>query len=160
MSLSAMVRALVDADVRFVIFGGYAGMLHGSPRMTNDIDICYDREPGNLKRLASALASLDAYPREMEPGLPWQMDAQTLRMTTILTLLTREGLIDVFAEVPGVGDYAACEADSEWIDFMERKVRILSLRGLIASKKVAGRKFDTQDILTYEHILKLKGGTK
>jgi hypothetical protein len=157
MSLSAMVADLDLSGVRFVQIGGLAGILHGSPRMTNDVDICYDRDPENLKRLAGVLASWDAFPRDSNRDLPWCMDAQTLRMASILTLQTSRGLIDVFAEVPGVGDYAACDAQAETIGFGGRNIRVLGLRGLIAAKRVADRIMDRADILTYQKILELRG---
>ena len=85
------------------------------------------------------------------------MDAQTLRMATILTLQTSRGLIDVFADVPGVGDFAACDALAESAEFGGRSIRVLGLRGLIAAKTVADRTLDRADILTYRKILELRG---
>ncbi|HSU17637.1 nucleotidyl transferase AbiEii/AbiGii toxin family protein [Longimicrobium sp.] len=153
-----MVADLDRAGVRFVLIGGLAGIVHGSPRMTNDVDICYDRAPENLARLAGLLASWNAFPRDFpRDDLPWCMDAQTLRMATILTLKTNRGFIDIFAEVPGVGDYAACDAMAETADFGGREIRVLGLRGLIAAKRVADRTLDRADILTYQKILELRG---
>jgi hypothetical protein len=157
MSLSAMVAELDAAGVRFVLIGGLAGIIHGSPRMTNDVDICYGRDSGNLERLASALASWDAYPRDLPPGLPWCMDAQTLRMAMILTLKTTRGFIDIFAGVAGVGDFAECDALAETAEIGGRSIRVLGLRGLIAAKEAAGRPRDRADILTYRKILELRG---
>lgn len=157
MSLSGMVADLDRAGVRFVLIGGLAGIVHGSPRMTNDVDICFERAPDNLERLAALLASWDAYPIDVPPGLPWCMDAQTLKMTTILTLKTTRGFIDVFAEVPGVGDYEACNAQAVTAELGGRSIRVLGLRGLIAAKRVADRTLDRADIITYEKILQLRG---
>ena len=56
----AALRVLQRHDVRFVIIGGVAARLWGSPTMTNDVDICYDRARSNLERLAAALQELDA----------------------------------------------------------------------------------------------------
>ena len=157
MSLSAIVADIDRAGVRFVLIGGLAGIAHGSPRMTNDVDICYDRASDNLERLAALLASWEAYPRDFPPGLPWCMDAQTLRMASMLTLQTSRGFIDVFADLPGVGDYAVCDAQAETVEFGGRNIRVLGLRGLIDSKRVADRVLDRADILTYEKILELRG---
>jgi hypothetical protein len=57
LKFAAMVKLLADAQVNFVVIGGYAAMLHGSAFLTQDLDICYERSPENLKRLAAALAS-------------------------------------------------------------------------------------------------------
>ncbi len=50
------LRTLLERDVRFVLIGGYAGALRGSPVITGDLDICYARDDDNLERLADALA--------------------------------------------------------------------------------------------------------
>ena len=47
-------------QVRYVLIGGLAAVLHGSPLPTLDIDICPLREPENLERLAAALDAMDA----------------------------------------------------------------------------------------------------
>ena len=38
------LRTLVERGVRFVLIGGYAGALRGSPVITGDLDICYARD--------------------------------------------------------------------------------------------------------------------
>ena len=63
----AGLRALVEHGVRFVLIGGYAAALRGSPMMTGDVDICHARDRGNLERLAEALQSLHARLREPRP---------------------------------------------------------------------------------------------
>ena len=53
MSLASMVRGLTRKKVRFVVVGGVAAAAHGSSRITNDLDICYDAsDKANLVALA------------------------------------------------------------------------------------------------------------
>jgi predicted nucleotidyltransferase len=156
MSLASMVVGLAEAGVRFVIIGGFAGNAHGSTIVTEDLDICHDTEPGNLKILADLLASWDAYPRGMEPGLPFYMDVRTLRNMSVLTLRTRQGDIDLLANVEGVGDYEQCAATAEWIDFASVRFQILGLDALIASKKAAGREKDLQHLRVLEAVRELR----
>jgi hypothetical protein len=47
-------------DVRYVLIGGFAGKLHGSPALTADIDICYARDDANLERLVALRARPEA----------------------------------------------------------------------------------------------------
>ena len=56
----AILSVLEKEGVRYVVIGGLAAVLHGSPLLTQDIDICPARDPENLKRLASALSSIGA----------------------------------------------------------------------------------------------------
>ena len=45
----ARVIALLNRhEVRYVLIGGLAAAMHGSPTVTVDIDICYEREPANM----------------------------------------------------------------------------------------------------------------
>ena len=46
--------------VQYVLIGGLAAVLHGSPLPTLDADICPARTPENLVRLAAALREIDA----------------------------------------------------------------------------------------------------
>lgn len=55
-----MLTALQEADVRFVLVGGMAAILHGDVGVTIDLDVVPEREPENLDRLATALRALDA----------------------------------------------------------------------------------------------------
>lgn len=45
--LEALIDALLEGGVEFVVIGGMAAMLHGAPLMTADVDIVHDREPAN-----------------------------------------------------------------------------------------------------------------
>lgn len=38
--LNELIQRLCDADIDFVIVGGFAGILHGSTLVTRDLDIC------------------------------------------------------------------------------------------------------------------------
>ena len=56
----AALRVLAEHDVRFVLIGGQAALARGSSTMTRDVDVCYDRAPDNLDRLAAALTAMHA----------------------------------------------------------------------------------------------------
>ena len=103
MSFATILTGLRDNDVRFVVVGGLAGTAHGSRRVTDDVDICYDLSTANIERLAALLVKWTAYPRGIEPGLPFFMDARQFRTTPIMTLTTREGFIDVLDIVKEIG---------------------------------------------------------
>ena len=58
-----LIRRLRDGDVRFILVGGFASTVHGSPRITLDLDIVYARDRENLTRLARTLEPLSPYLR-------------------------------------------------------------------------------------------------
>lgn len=152
MSLRGMLQGLKDSEVSFVVIGGVAATAHGSARITNDVDICYDPTPDNRERLAARLAAWHAYMRGVEPGLPFWMDARTLRDVPVLTLITDEGDLDVMDLVAGVGTYEKVLAASEPATLEGVGVRAITLDALIASKRAAGRRKDLEALLELEAL--------
>jgi hypothetical protein len=152
MSLIAAVQALVDAGVDFVIIGGWSAILHGSRHTTEDLDICFSRNRENLKRLAQALAPYHPRLRDFPPDLPFVWDTTTLGNGTVFTLSTDVGVIDLLAEVAGVGDFTAVKSHAVSADAFERKVLTLDLPSLIQSKRAAGRPKDLQVLPELESL--------
>lgn len=157
MSLLGMVRGLTDADVDFVVIGGVAARAHGSPRVTEDLDICYSREPVNLERLAGLLLGWHAYPRDVEPGLPFIMDRKTLENTFFLTLTTDQGALDLLDRVEGVGDYPAVKRAAQQVDARGGlSFLALGLEGLIKAKRATKRRKDLDQLPELEALLELQ----
>ena len=46
-----LLRELLARGVDFVVIGGIAAVLHGSPRVTQDLDVCFATDAGNLGAL-------------------------------------------------------------------------------------------------------------
>ena len=67
---AGLLRALTSADVEFVLIGGVAATVHGSARLTRDVDVIYRRSAENHARLVRALAPHAPYLRGAPPGLP------------------------------------------------------------------------------------------
>jgi predicted nucleotidyltransferase len=152
MRLAEMLRGLTSAGVEYVVIGGVAANVHGSPRITADVDICYDPDPGNRELLARVLSEWHAYMRGVEPGLPFTMDARTLRDCPVLTLVTDVGDLDVMDRVAGVGEYPAVRAASVAADLAGVSARVLALDALIAAKRAAGRRKDREALIELEAL--------
>jgi predicted nucleotidyltransferase len=156
MTLLGMVRGLCEGGIRFVLIGGLAMRAQGSARLTEDLDVCYDPEPGNVRRLATLLATWNAYLRGVEPGLPFVMDERTFRTTPVMTLITDYGAIDVMDVVAGVGEWTNVLAESEELDWSGVRVRVLSLTGLIKAKRGSARPKDLAQLPELEALLALR----
>ncbi len=72
----SILAALEREGVRYVVIGGLAAVLQGSPVFTEDVDICPDRDRENLARLARALRNVAARIRteDAPDGLPFACD--------------------------------------------------------------------------------------
>ena len=139
MSTEAILQALNERGVRYVVIGGVAAVAHGSAYLTDDTDICYQPSPENRERLARYLADLHAWLRGGGPELPFVMDARTLQDSPVLTLVTDEGWFDVMDRVQGIGEYADVEAASQNMVVFGVPTRVLSVGALIASKRATRR---------------------
>jgi hypothetical protein len=153
MQFQRAIQLLCDAGVEFVVIGGLSATFHGSARVTLDLDICYSRTTSNLKRLASALKDYSPRPRDFPDGLPFLWDEATLRNSSVLTLQTTIGKIDLLAEVAGLGSYEEVKAHSITVDAFDRTVPTLDLAGLIRAKRAAGRPKDLDALPELESLL-------
>lgn len=153
MEFDQIVQAITDAHVDFVIIGGVSATLHGSARLTFDVDICYSRGSLNVRRLVSALRPFHPRPRGFPADLPFVWDETTLRNTTVLTLLTDLGEIDLLAEVAGLGSWEEVKARSILVEAFDRTILILDLPSLIQAKRAAGREKDLAALPELESLL-------
>lgn len=152
-SFPRLIGALVDAEVRFVLIGGVALVARGGSRVTQDVDVVYDRAPDNLERLVKAIAPLHPRLRGAPPDLPFFFDARTLRSGLNFTLVTDAGELDLLGEVTGLGGYTQALEVSSTMPLFGRDARVLDLSGLEQTKRAAGR---AKDLLDLELIASLK----
>lgn len=149
---AAIIRMLADANVDFLLVGGVAATLHGSSRLTRDVDVVYARTPDNISRIAAALAPQEPYLRGAPAGLPFVLDTQTLTRGLNFTLTTRLGDLDLLGEIAGGGGFEALRPHSEPIRIFDRDVLCLDLPTLIRTKRAAGRPRDLEVIAELEAI--------
>lgn len=152
-----IISALTDHDVEFVIIGAVALVLHGSARVTRDLDICYSREASQLPRLAKALKPLAPRLRGAPADLPFTLDVATLRAGLNFTLQSSAGDVDLLGEVIGLGAFAVVRRLSVVMRVYDRDVRVLSLDGLERAKRATGRLKDLADL---EEILEIRRQTR
>jgi hypothetical protein len=101
--LHALLAALHEREVRFVVIGGVAVGAHGYVRATEDLDLVPDPDPANLKLLTAALGALDSTLPTVEgrPFDPDQDGAVILRGGNV-SADTRFGGLDVVQRLRGV----------------------------------------------------------
>jgi predicted nucleotidyltransferase len=156
--LAALLRRLEDASVEFVVIGGIAAIAHGSPQITQDLDIVFATDEANLERLGRALTGLNARLRGVAEDVPFVPDARTLRHIRVLTLDTDEGRLDVMVQPDGSKGYEQLLAGSIEAIVGGTAVRVAGLDDLIAMKKAAGRPKDRIYVEELEAIKRLSGG--
>lgn len=138
-----LVRALDRHGVDYVLIGGVAARLHGSPTLTEDLDLTPERSAENLRRLASALADLGgrlAAPGA-ERGLAVPLDELTFN-SPIMTFVTRAGLLDVNLEPAGIGGYEHIAPRAVEYEVSGIRLRVADLQDIICSKATSDRPKD------------------
>jgi predicted nucleotidyltransferase len=148
----ATLRALTEAGVEFIVVGGVAATVHGSARLTRDIDVVYRRTPSNLARLIAALTPYQPYLRGAPPGLPFRWDVLTVERGLNFTLVTQLGDIDLLGEIVGGGGYDALLPSTALVRVFGIECRCLNLDRLIEVKRAAGRPKDFEAIAELEAI--------
>jgi Nucleotidyl transferase AbiEii toxin, Type IV TA system len=146
----ALVQALVEGDVDFVVIGGVAVVLQAMPRFTKDLDICYSTAKDNLNALGKVLVELKARLRGIPETVPFVPDARTLRQTQILCLTTPVGDIDLLVSPDGAPSYQSLRRRADVMDLGGKSVRIASIEDMLHMKRAAGRPQDLVDIESLE----------
>jgi hypothetical protein len=154
---SDLLRRLASARVDFVVIGGIAVILLGSPRNTKDLDITFATDDANLDALGQVLLSVNGRLRGVEEPVPFVPDGRTLRNISLLTLVTDLGWLDLLVDPPGGPPYAELRADAMDVDIGGATIKVANIDHLIAMKKAAGRLRDLADIDELEEIKRMSG---
>lgn len=137
-----VLHTLTDHEVKFILIGGMAAIIHGSPRLTEDVDVVYARDGENIRRLVEALRPLSPYLRGAPRGLPFTWDERTVRMGLNFTLDTSLGDVDLLGEVTGGGTYEQLAPYSAEASAFGRRFLCVGLERLIQLKRASGRAKD------------------
>lgn len=155
-----LIKELHRLEVEFVIIGGMAAVAQGSAYLTLDLDLCYSRKKENLEKLAKALAPFNPSLRGAPRGLPFQLDERTLRLGLNFTLTTDLGDVDILGEVTGMGSYEKLRPFSEELEIYGMRCQVLTLEGLIKSKRAVGRAKDLMLLPELEALLDVRNSQK
>jgi predicted nucleotidyltransferase len=139
--LTEIFKSFQEHDVKYVVIGGIAAILHGIPRTTFDLDLLIEATPDNAGRLLEAL--LDA-----GLGTASLTDVESL-LAHEITVFKDRVRIDVQTSTPGLCFQGAWER-RETMNYQGQTFFVACLRDLISSKRAAGREKDLEDVRLLE----------
>lgn len=158
--VAAVVGALNETGVRYLIVGGLAVVAHGYVRFTADMDLVLDLDQENLRRAVAALGGLGYRPRApvafdefLDPAkrAAWQRD-KGLTVFSLYSAAQAATEIDLFVEAPL--DFDPAYSRAVRLDVAPGLAATFAgLDDLIALKRQAGR---PQDSLDVEKLLGLR----
>jgi predicted nucleotidyltransferase len=140
-------RALRAREIPFMLIGGQAVLLHGEPRLTQDIDVTLGVSPDRVSDVLAAARSVDLAPLPEDPSafahetfvLPCEETATRLRVDFIFSTTAYEaGAIDRAMPVEMAGE----------------EVPFATAEDLLLHKLFAGRPRDFEDA---EGVVRRKG---
>ncbi len=156
--LVAIAELLARHGVEFIVIGGQAAVLYGSPLATFDVDLCYRRTAENLERLAAALQELHPTLRGAPPDLPFRLDARALALGSNFTFTTDLGPLDFLGWVDPFGEFETISPRAERIDVGGTSLLVISLDDLIAIKRHIKRPKDQAMLLQLEELKRMREG--
>jgi hypothetical protein len=151
-NLSELVRRLIEAQVEFVLVGGFAAVAHGVTLVTRDVDICCRFSAANLRKIQAAFAGLHPVHRS-RPDLPLDLTPEQSPNLKNLCLKTDLGIVDCLGEVLAVGDFDEAKKHSVEIVLPAGKCRVLEINALIRAKEAMNRDHDR---ITVNHLREIK----
>ena len=150
---AAILAGLNRHGVEYVLIGGFAAAIHGSPYVTSDVDVVPATDKENLERLSAALDALGAKVRSPDGPLPFSHSAESLRGLRVLNLTTESGDLDLTFVPSGTMGYADVVRDAEEVEILGLVVPVASLADVIRSKEAAGRDKDLLQLPTLRSLL-------
>jgi hypothetical protein len=139
------ILAVLDRhEVRYVLIGGLAAILHGAAHLTTDVDVVPSLSKENLRHLSAALRELGARIRVTgEPeGVAFDPAPEALARVQIWNLQTSKGDLDITFRPSGTHGYDDLARDVVMMRVRGLDVPVASLADVIRSKEAAGRERD------------------
>jgi hypothetical protein len=147
--LNQLLQKLCDADIDFVIVGGFAAMLHGSSMLTRDLDVCALLTDTSIAKLRETFRDLHPVHRMTpqrlsfldtpDPGVPLKN----------VYLQTDLGPLDVLGSITGIDNFSVLRKNAVPFDLFGRQVFVISIEDLITAKEALGR---SKDLLVAQEL--------
>lgn len=147
-----LIKLLAGNEVRFVIIGGLAAVVHGSSVVTEDLDICVSFDRENVRRLLDALDKINPEHRLIGKKRALKEGVEEISSFKNIYLTTDLGFIDILSSVAGVGGFNDVADRSVELDLFGFKCRVLDIDAVIESKKTMGRPKDKETVVQLSAI--------
>lgn len=135
--LKGVFASFQKHNVKYLVIGGVAAVMHGVPRATFDLDILIEATQENAQHLLDALV-------EVNFGTATMISANEL-VAHEITIFQDRVRIDVQTSTPGI-DFKLAWEKRETMQYHEQSFYVVSRQDLIASKRAAGRNVDLEDV--------------
>lgn len=146
LDVEQIITTLARNDVRYLVVGGIAAIVHGWAGATADFDAVASFDADNRDRLAAALAALDASAPD------WDGTAQTLGRHTAWSFMTVAGRLDLLFVLEPYGTYDDLRPGGTDVPAFGAVIPVVALDDLIALKRALGRPKDLRVVVELEEL--------
>jgi len=151
--LSRLLESLCASGVEFILVGGLAAVIQGSPITTMDVDILHNRTPDNIERLARFLEDAEAMYRRPDDKMIKPVAADFSGMGHML-LTTRMGPLDILSFIEDRKTYEDLIVNTVMIPFRGYTLRVLDIKMMLELKRSSGNPRDQQRIAILEETIR------
>ena len=140
---------LENENVDYVLIGGFAMVLYGMPRTTQDIDVFINNKKDNIDRLQKALFKV------FNNKNVFEITFEELEIYPVIRYGSDEGFsIDVLSKLGTEFSYRDLKIES--IKIGDHKIKIASVESLYKLKEKTLRAIDKNDLVFLKQLLKNK----
>jgi predicted nucleotidyltransferase len=134
------IDPLNKAEVRYILIGGYAVILHGYNRTTGDLDVWVEKTRENHGKLMSAFDAF-GFPRDAVKEEDFLLTSEL----DVFTFGKPPVSIDILTAVKGL-EFNQAYLASQIVNMQKISVRVIDLNSLVVNKRSVGRHKDMDDI--------------
>lgn len=146
------LRILTRHEVEFIVVGGIAAILQGSPLTMGGVDVVYLASEENCRRLAEALDEMDASYAD-PAGRRILPDAARLASVRVHLTNTSCGRVDLMRTVGNDLAYRNLIGRTRVLEVAELEIRVLELEAIIETKEQADRPKDRYQLPFLRQLL-------
>lgn len=144
-----LIKKLNQAQIDFVIVDRFAAILHGGTQVTQDLNVCIQISPDNIKKLRTHLKDIHPYHRMTPNKVSFLEIPEDLNNIKNLYLSTDLGLLDIHGTVGGIGEFDALVKNAINIELFNEPCKVISIDDLIEAKRFMGR---PKDLFTIKEL--------
>ncbi len=137
--LSRLIQRLCDAEIDFVLVGGFAAIVHGSSMLTRDLDVCTVLSPATIEKLRAMLRDVHPTHRMTPSRMSFLDNPDPGIALNNLYLETDFGALDLLGSITGVGEFERVRSRSVEVELYGRSLRVIAVDDLIDAKEALGR---------------------
>ena len=133
-----LLKLLDSKNVRYLLIGGYAVILHGHPRLTNDLDVVIAGDGENIDRCLDALRDFGFVGPSLSAAL-------FSKPKSVVRLGVEPIKIEILNYLEGV-DFDSAYQRRERRQVEDIVIDVISLPDLLTNKQAVGRDKDALDV--------------